>query len=251
MSGVVYKITCLENGKFYIGSTVSFRKRIAEHLRLLRRGVHHNVHMQHVYDKYGEDSLVTEVIEVVPVDGDLRVVEQSWINRYDFADLLNVSRYAVGSIYTDEAKKKIANSKIGSRNPMFGKSWTATKRQQMKDRMSGEGNHNYGKSIPNEVREKISAANKGRILSSETKAKMSLFHTGRPKPRSQVEASRIKKFKPVSQIDLATGEVVAVFGSILDAQSVLKISHVSSAAHGVYKSAGGYRWEFLDMGKPG
>ncbi len=246
MSGVVYKITCLGNGKFYIGSTVSFRKRIAEHMRLLRRGTHHNMHLQRVYDKYGEDSLIKEVVEVVPMDGDLRDVEQSWINRYDFAELINVSHYATAPTYTDEAKKKIANSKIGSLNPMFGKSWTETKRQQMKERMSGEGNHNYSKSMPEEVRAKISDANKGRILSSETRAKMSLFHTGRPKPRSQVEASRVKKFKPVAQIDLVTGEIVAIFASIMDAQNALKISHVSSAAHGVYKSAGGYGWEFLD-----
>lgn len=57
MKGTIYEITNLINGKVYIGQTIrEFEKRKAEHLKSLRRGKHFNPHLQHAFNKYGEDA---------------------------------------------------------------------------------------------------------------------------------------------------------------------------------------------------
>ena len=63
----VYAIVNLKNGKRYIGSTVSFVKRIRLHRHYLRRGAHQNRHLQAAWNKYGEDAFVFGIIEEVPV----------------------------------------------------------------------------------------------------------------------------------------------------------------------------------------
>lgn len=61
----VYKITCIENNQFYIGSSVDVHYRWLRHLSALRRGVHHSIAMQQCYDEFGENSLLLEVVHEV------------------------------------------------------------------------------------------------------------------------------------------------------------------------------------------
>ena len=58
----VYKITCLRNNQFYIGSSVDTHYRWLRHLSALRRGIHHSQALQQSYIEFGEGSLVFEVI---------------------------------------------------------------------------------------------------------------------------------------------------------------------------------------------
>jgi hypothetical protein len=64
----IYEIVNLVNGKRYVGSTVSFRKRWAEHQRGLRRGAHHSRALLRAWQKYGEDSFAFRVLEECPAD---------------------------------------------------------------------------------------------------------------------------------------------------------------------------------------
>ena len=59
----VYKITCMSSGRFYIGASISFRKRMKDHRNYLLRGNHVSQLMQEDFDKYGKDSFKTEIIE--------------------------------------------------------------------------------------------------------------------------------------------------------------------------------------------
>ena len=52
----IYKFTCLEDGKIYIGSSIELHTRKRNHLTDLRNGNHINHHFQNAYNKYGEDS---------------------------------------------------------------------------------------------------------------------------------------------------------------------------------------------------
>ena len=64
--GYIYKITNTINNKVYIGQTVRnplLRKE--EHFNNLSKGIHHNSHLQHSFDKYG-DVFEFEVIEECP-----------------------------------------------------------------------------------------------------------------------------------------------------------------------------------------
>jgi group I intron endonuclease len=65
-SGVIYTITCSENGKTYVGSTMRRpRQRWHEHLHHLRKGKHHSRYLQHAYSKHGEESLTFSIVENV------------------------------------------------------------------------------------------------------------------------------------------------------------------------------------------
>ena len=55
LSGI-YKITNLENNKFYIGSAKDLYDRLASHKKDLRANKHCNIYLQRSYNKYGADS---------------------------------------------------------------------------------------------------------------------------------------------------------------------------------------------------
>ena len=51
----IYKIVNTATGACYVGQSQRLKKRIKEHFRLLRRGIHSNPHLQNSYNKHGAD----------------------------------------------------------------------------------------------------------------------------------------------------------------------------------------------------
>ena len=78
----IYKITCTETNKVYIGQTKNKRKRIDEHKYDLRHNIHHSVYMQRAFNKYGEKSFRFEVIEECS-QNDVDNRECFWIKFYN------------------------------------------------------------------------------------------------------------------------------------------------------------------------
>lgn len=76
----IYEIVNLVNGKRYVGSAVSFKKRWTYHRRDLRGGRHHSRHLQHSWRKYGEQSFEFRIIETVDDPRQLIEREQHYIN---------------------------------------------------------------------------------------------------------------------------------------------------------------------------
>ena len=76
----VYKIRNLISGKFYIGSTVSFRNRRDAHFKELRSGVHNNRRLQAAFNKYGENAFVFEPIEIIDHEDKLLEREQYYLD---------------------------------------------------------------------------------------------------------------------------------------------------------------------------
>lgn len=60
---VIYAITNTITTKKYVGSSKDFNKRKQTHLRDLRSGHHHNVHLQRSFALYGEDNFVFSILE--------------------------------------------------------------------------------------------------------------------------------------------------------------------------------------------
>jgi len=153
MTTAIYKITVEGSDKIYIGSAKDYAKRMAHHLSELRGNRHRNSHLQRIYDKYGEDSLRFEIVEKCSID-DLLVREQVWIDKYDFASLINICPKAgntLGRFHSEETRKLISENHhdtSGENNPMYG--------------MSGELSPNWGKQHSDETRQKISKSLKGR-----------------------------------------------------------------------------------------
>lgn len=77
--GGIYKIVNKINGKYYVGSTVNFRKRWIAHKYLLNANRHHNVKLQYAWNKYGESSF-DFILETVSDDSDLLRAEQSYLD---------------------------------------------------------------------------------------------------------------------------------------------------------------------------
>ncbi len=64
----IYKITNKNNGKSYFGSSKNIEKRWLTHKNQLKNGIHHNIHLQRVWDKYGDDVFSFEVVEECGID---------------------------------------------------------------------------------------------------------------------------------------------------------------------------------------
>lgn len=118
-------------------------------------------------------------------------------------------------------------------------------------------NFNYGYNIKlggnksrmtDYIKQKISKANKGRIVSEETRKKISLNNKrgfiGRHHTEETKEAIRNKKeSKKVMCIE--TG---IIYKSIREVEREFEISHISISrcCRGVNKTAGGYHWKFIE-----
>ena len=120
----------------YVGQATKFVNRKHHHLTMLRKGKHANIHLQRLYDKYGEFRF--ELLErgidrakasrrerywierLVPECNMVRVFdEDSWL----FSESRNkaISDALTGKAKSKEHVKNISISKTGELNPMWGK----------------------------------------------------------------------------------------------------------------------------------
>lgn len=153
-------------------------------------------------------------------------------------------------------KNKIRESHLGEKNPMYGV------------RLTGEKNGMYGKKLSTEQKQKLSQAakkaNTGRIVSDETRKKMSdakinkyigdanpfygKHHTEESKKAIGDHKRGAKNFnaQPIVQIG-DNDEVIRIWECIVDASRALNIIRQSiwNALNGIRKHAGEYRWCYV------
>lgn len=77
--GVVYKVKCEGNNSFLIGSSISFKERKRNYLKLLKANKWQNTYLQNSYNKYGKDSIVFEILQDNIPEDILLHVEDIWI----------------------------------------------------------------------------------------------------------------------------------------------------------------------------
>lgn len=145
---------------FYIGSTVQLDKRVKQHLRALKTGVHHNCILQAAWNAY-EDVGLYETLDVGS-EAEARSMEQKLINKFiadgkctnigmgvSGGDNLtnNPNRAAIVSRMTDSIRATMALLTPEERIEKFG--------------LPGSLNGMYGKTHTDEVREKLSRNTKG------------------------------------------------------------------------------------------
>lgn len=174
--GGIYRITCVESGKSYIGSTKhSFKVRWNQHIYRLNKQFHYNQHLQNAWVKRGEDSFEFCVLEPVRFVEDLIYREQVWIDIYQAFDHtygFNIAPRADRCCMSMETKEKIRVANTG------------------KKRTAEQIAKFTGRKPTPETRARISAAKIGGKHTDEAKAKVSVANTGR-KRTPEVIAKRV------------------------------------------------------------
>lgn len=144
----IYKITNIENNKFYVGSSCNIKQRWYAHLSMLRRDKHHNKHLQNAFNKYGEPSFKFEVLEEAPPERLL--VEEAQVIRET-----RVTEREIGY-----------NKALTTLSPMKGRKHSLETIEKCRKASTGR-KHSV------ETKRKISQAHKGKKISLETRNKMS------------------------------------------------------------------------------
>lgn len=169
----IYKVFFLDPDLFYIGSATNLRMRWSLHRRQLQKGVHHNIHLQRAYAKYGEDALHFEIVEHIERREDLIPREQHYLDTLKpHFNILKNAKNMLGLKHTEETKAKLRATNLGKSPPNKGKPMPIEQRQYYSDLYTGKphghrtsNGHipwNRGKSLSPQAKVKIGAANVSR-----------------------------------------------------------------------------------------
>jgi len=164
---VIYQITNMMNGKYYIGSSMSFERRVWSHKYDLKNGTHKNPKLQAAWNKYGESAFVFEILETVP-EGESQLV---WEDRYlagkvGLQECYNINFYAehsrLGIPHSDESKAKISDKVQAAVAEGRGGKFVPSEetRRKMSEALKGNQCAKGYKRTPEEI-EKIRARTKG------------------------------------------------------------------------------------------
>ena len=113
----IYQIKNLVNNKIYIGSSVCFNKRKKTHILHLRKGKHHSIKLQRSWNKYGENSFIFEIIEVIYDISKILEREQFYLDLYKSYEkgynICEIAGSTLGMKHRQETKEKMSKSHSG------------------------------------------------------------------------------------------------------------------------------------------
>lgn len=236
--GIIYKTTCLVNGKIYIGQTVRLNYK-----SYLGSGILISAAIK----KYGKENFIREILKECYNQTELDEWEDLLIWEYKSQDKNIGYNIAKGSVL----------GAIGEMSP----SKLPEVRTKIAAAMKGVNNHNYGKTTSEETKAKLSAANKGKTLSDDTRKKISSaakcrMRSGLPEGiRAKIAAAmtgktlsdetRSKISIPILQYD-KQGNFIAEYYGAREAARQTGVAHqnISACCKGKLKSAGWYQWRY-------
>lgn len=244
--GIVYLATNLVNGKGYVGITTrELSKRISEHkYDSLNRKHDNKSYFHNAIYKYGFDKFLFEVIEEI-FDNDydnlcnrLNNLEKYYIKTYmthdkNFGYNLTLGGDGVyGFVMSDNHKKIISKTHKG-------KKLSDEHKKIISDFMRSDKNPRKGKSMPDEVKEKISKSHIGLMAGS----KNPMYGKKRPDLSKRNLSSGYK----VLQIDIETKNVIKVWNSLreISRETGWSRSCISDCCNKKTKSSHGYIWEYV------
>ncbi len=162
----VYAIVNQTTRDMYVGSAVNVRRRWNAHRNALTKQAHYNSRLQRAFDKYKSDMFDWEIVEFVSDESQLISREQFWINFFQPA-------------YNG---RPVANSPLGTKHSVETRakmSASAKKRGFSEEHKQNISRAKKGVSTITEAqRKRLSELNTGKILSAETKAKLSVALKG-------------------------------------------------------------------------
>lgn len=186
MTSVIYSFANRVNGKIYVGQATDKDKRFKEHTKCLNGFYHCNLYLQRSWIKYGPEAFEFKVLEECSIES-LNEREQYWIDTldcvqpkgYNIAPVAgsmlnykhtvearaNMSKAHIGKRPTKETKLKMSISKIGN---------TINVGRSQKLQIESMRLATKGKPKSAEHKAKIAAGNSGKLVSEETRKKMSI-----------------------------------------------------------------------------
>ena len=246
------------NGKMYVGQTVHGNR---PHKRWDNgNGYKYCPYFWKAIQKYGWNNFEHEIVanNLTAQEADnLEILLINKLNTMDSSMGYNLNPGGTkNKTLSEDTKKKISESHMGEKNPMYGV------------RLTGEKNGMYGKHLSDETKHKISKAQKGmkkKPLSEEAKRKISekakerlavpennafygKHHTTEAKKKMSEAKKGIKSYnaKQIVQMD-DDYNVIKIWGCIADAYRALNICRQSipEVLNGKQHRAGGYHWAYL------
>jgi group I intron endonuclease len=187
--GGIYCIINTESGKPYVGSGVSFNRRKTTHFSKLKLNAHGNPHLQNSFNYYGKDKFIFEIIENIERTEEMTTEnfknillerENYWIdflksNNRDYG--YNIRKEAssnLGMKLTEEQIQKVS----GKNNHNFGKPMLEETKQKLREINYGENSPHYGEKQSEETKKRRSNTMMGHKTSEETKQKISNSQKG-------------------------------------------------------------------------
>ena len=257
----IYLIKNLTSGKCYYGSSIDILRRFRTHKYFLRANKHQNIHLQRLWNKYGELDFEFTIVEEV-VDKDLlQIREQFYLdNNPSGLNLCKIAGNKSGFKHSEETKLKISKSNRGK-----------VRSQEQKDYLS---KINKGKKISQETKSKISKALNGKkrnysdeIIkamtdrlrpymvgqpkgfkhSQESKDKMSSIRKGAKHSEETKLKIALSLNKKINQYD-KNMNFIKTWDSVKEAGSALNIRpcFISSVLSGTKKSAKGFKFKYYE-----
>jgi len=228
MKSGIYKITNTVNGKLYVGSAVDLQYRQRQHISNLMRGVHCNKKLQNAWTKYGPEAFefstllicapehlldyeqrcidgfdaVKSGYNIQPTAGSALGMKRGPLSTETKAKMSEFQRNRIRSQLPSETRRKISEAQKG-RTRLISEEHRQNMSlghigKPMEDhikRKVSEGLKRYYSTVEvtrsphsKETKEKISLAHKGKILSPETRLKMSIASRAREQKRREVKA---------------------------------------------------------------
>ncbi len=188
----IYKFTCINNGKIYIGKSVSIYHRMANH-KCISKKPSGKCYFENALIKHGWDSFTVEVLEIfenfdkTKLEDRLMIldVETSYMDLFDSRNKnkgYNICKYSndnTGVPLTEEHKEKIRVANVGK-----------FRSEETKKRMSVS---RMGRVFSDETKDKIRQSKVGKTFSDEHKEKIRKSNLGKTKSEKQLEKMRNRR----------------------------------------------------------
>jgi group I intron endonuclease len=214
---LIYKVTNILNDKCYVGQTIkTLKQRQTNHINAMQKGSKFHFHL--ALRKYGLDNFKWEILETVTDKSILTERETYWITNFD------------------SYNKGYNMTKWGQQNPMLSEK---VKRKHLKSVQSKE------------FKAKLREANTGRLLTEETKKKLSKQKLGKKNPmygKTPTNARKLFMLDPTSSKVLkefksgtAANNYLIQRGLTKSSNAKVNILHCARTNKGIKY---GYKWTF-------